>query len=405
MVRFIKLLLLCSLYISMLSAISIVKATPSVAQDKVNDRETEGLIGPVRRIETYISKILYQNGNPVEQPGILVESATYDLIGKKIDSEYHPNPYASPLTGKESYKHDTNGNIIEMTLLGPRGAILRKELYTYQFDYAGNWVKMFTSVVINESGRVSLKLTEVTNRTISYYMNEKLLTELNNAGTTTAKQPTTTSDVVASLTSGPINNSSSTRNRQFPTIGPIYSPSPLVPSIFNEPFSYPTVANNAITLELDSLPAPPQANVVKKTQSNLTAKELVQNKTDDVIAGIAGGLNTTDDNVGVAKPKASPLLNPISGGVLNGKAIKLPLPIYPEKAKTIRIKNPEMLKVSVQVVIDETGKVISAKALTGHILLRDSAIEAALDATFTPTLLSNQPVKVIGVINYLFSAQ
>ena len=56
-------------------------------------------------------------------------------------------------------------------------------------------------------------------------------------------------------------------------------------------------------------------------------------------------------------------------------------------------------------MIDETGKVISAKAVSGHPLLRDAAERAARGAKFSPTYLSKQPVKVTGLIVYKFTAQ
>ncbi|HYJ47163.1 MAG TPA: energy transducer TonB, partial [Pyrinomonadaceae bacterium] len=92
---------------------------------------------------------------------------------------------------------------------------------------------------------------------------------------------------------------------------------------------------------------------------------------------------------------------PISGGVLNGKAVSLPKPSYPAIAKAVHASGT----VTVQVTIDESGKVISAHAVGGHPLLQASAVQAAYQATFTPTKLSGQPVKVVGVITYNFVAQ
>ncbi|HEX8685129.1 MAG TPA: energy transducer TonB, partial [Pyrinomonadaceae bacterium] len=59
--------------------------------------------------------------------------------------------------------------------------------------------------------------------------------------------------------------------------------------------------------------------------------------------------------------------------------------------------------VVVEVVIDGSGKVISAKAVRGPVLLMQSAEMAARLARFTPTLLSGQPMKVVGVITYNFT--
>ena len=51
---------------------------------------------------------------------------------------------------------------------------------------------------------------------------------------------------------------------------------------------------------------------------------------------------------------------------------------------------------------DETGKVVSASAVSGHPLLRPAAEQAARQARFTPTLLSGEPVRVTGLLTYNF---
>lgn len=85
--------------------------------------------------------------------------------------------------------------------------------------------------------------------------------------------------------------------------------------------------------------------------------------------------------------------------VLNGRATSLPKPLYPKMAQSIRISG----MVTVQVLIDETGKVVSAQAVSGHPLLQAEAVKAARQARFTPTILGDQPVKVSGVITYNFT--
>jgi len=99
--------------------------------------------------------------------------------------------------------------------------------------------------------------------------------------------------------------------------------------------------------------------------------------------------------------KPTPPRAPISGGVLNGKALSLPKPAYPPIAKAAHASGT----VTVQVTIDENGSVISAHALSGHPLLQAVAVAAARGAKFSPTKLSGQPVKVTGVITYNFVAQ
>ncbi|MGH9872837.1 MAG: energy transducer TonB [Pyrinomonadaceae bacterium] len=100
-------------------------------------------------------------------------------------------------------------------------------------------------------------------------------------------------------------------------------------------------------------------------------------------------------------PAPTPPRAPISGGVLNGKAISLPKPNYPPIARQAHASGT----VVVQVTIDENGSVISAHAVSGHPLLQAVAVAAARGARFSPTKLSGQPVKVTGVITYNFVAQ
>ncbi len=88
----------------------------------------------------------------------------------------------------------------------------------------------------------------------------------------------------------------------------------------------------------------------------------------------------------------------ISGGVLNGKAVSLPKPPYPPAARAVRASG----SVTVQVLVDESGRITSATAVSGHPLLRNAAVQAAREAVFNPTLLAGKPVKVSGVITYNF---
>ena len=92
---------------------------------------------------------------------------------------------------------------------------------------------------------------------------------------------------------------------------------------------------------------------------------------------------------------------PVSAGVLNSKAVSLPKPEYPSTAKTVGAQG----KVVVELTIDETGKVTKARAVSGHPLLQKAAVAAALQARFSPTLLSGEPVSITGTISYSFLLQ
>ncbi|HXT63174.1 MAG TPA: TonB family protein [Pyrinomonadaceae bacterium] len=100
-------------------------------------------------------------------------------------------------------------------------------------------------------------------------------------------------------------------------------------------------------------------------------------------------------------PSKPPPVQQVSKGVLIAKIINMPTPAYPILAKQVRASGA----VNVQILIDESGNVISAHAVNGHPMLTHAAEDAARRARFTPTLLSNQPVKVQGVITYNFVLQ
>ncbi|MEO7970043.1 MAG: TonB family protein [bacterium] len=89
---------------------------------------------------------------------------------------------------------------------------------------------------------------------------------------------------------------------------------------------------------------------------------------------------------------------PISGGVLNGKALFLPQPEYPAAARAAGTAGT----VVVRVTIDEQGNVISAGAVSGPPALQQVSVNAATQAKFPPTLLIGEPVQVIGIITYSF---
>lgn len=100
-------------------------------------------------------------------------------------------------------------------------------------------------------------------------------------------------------------------------------------------------------------------------------------------------------------PKRKQDLVRVTSTVLAGKAVAKPVPPYPPIAKQARQEGT----VAVQIVVDEQGRVVSAKAASGPALLLAAAERAAYQARFSPTMLNGQPVKISGVITYNFILQ
>lgn len=89
----------------------------------------------------------------------------------------------------------------------------------------------------------------------------------------------------------------------------------------------------------------------------------------------------------------------VHSNIINSKAISLPKPNYPPPAIAVNAGG----EVSIKVLLDEDGNVISAQAINGHPMLKQPAVTAARNAKFTPTYLNGQKVRVTGTIIYRFS--
>ena len=96
---------------------------------------------------------------------------------------------------------------------------------------------------------------------------------------------------------------------------------------------------------------------------------------------------------GGVRPTAPP---PPVGGPAN--AVKRVQPSYPPIAKAAGAEGV----VAVQIVVDEQGNVASARAVSGHPLLRDASVDAARQWVFKPTVVGGKPAKVSGVITFSF---
>lgn len=89
----------------------------------------------------------------------------------------------------------------------------------------------------------------------------------------------------------------------------------------------------------------------------------------------------------------------ISEGVLLGSVSARVLPSYPQHAKQLHVSG----EVKVDITINEEGRVVEARAISGPVPLRLSAEEAARKWVFKPTLLNHERVSVRGILTFIFS--
>lgn len=170
------------------------------------------------------------------------------------------------------------------------------------------------------------------------------------------------------------------------------SPAPTTnePAVAPAPATSKTETGTGTSAPTQSRSATPSPGSKPATEQEILAKQREG-------SGIAKNAADTEP----PPPEKAAPRGPVSGGVLNGKAVNLVTPTYPAVARAAHASG----SVTVAVLIDENGNVTSAQAVSGNPLLRSTAVNAARASKFRPTTLSGQPVKVSGTIVYNFVAQ
>ena len=248
-------------------------------------------------------------------------------------------PMVSGPLGQETYEYDEQGHLLMTTVRNAQGVVLRRTEYSYEFDAVGNWIKMTSSVVVSESLWQRYELFEVTYRTIIYYSGGDVEAPAR-AEEGRAVSPT-------ALTH--------TGKDSFPQIEPVGNSSKGVPA-----------QTSSTAVGVFAVGAPKGASSQQRLDVS-TSESVKTDKLTDV-------------------------------GLINDKALSLPGPAYPinwRKAATPII-------VNVEVVIDETGRVIYARALEGPQELRQVTEDAARRAGFLPFRAGRRPFKAKGLLSYSF---
>lgn len=88
----------------------------------------------------------------------------------------------------------------------------------------------------------------------------------------------------------------------------------------------------------------------------------------------------------------------LDAGSLNNRTNELPKPSFPVSWKRLDVP----ITVTVEVVVDITGRVVEAQAQNGPDALREPSESAARRATFLPFYVAGRPVRARGLITYTF---
>ena len=107
------------------------------------------------------------------------------------------------------------------------------------------------------------------------------------------------------------------------------------------------------------------------------------------------------DSTDCLNPKLPPLPKNriIRVGSLNTKVKEFPQPEYPEEAKVAGVAGV----VKVNVVVDVDGRVVRARVISGHPLLREAVKKVVCRARFPHAFINGTPIWVSGILKYRFT--
>jgi TonB family protein len=369
---------LCSCFLLVGSNLSIQAQTEKPRTPHSNaagssNSDQEELKGPVRRVRVEIAQILVKNDNLVEGLRELRGIATYDQKGLKVDSVTYPRE-DSMRRGREQYRYDDKGNIVELVLLGDDGSILSKVIYKYELDELGNWKKMTSAIAVYENGTLKYEPIEVAYRTITYYYGQavdKLASAASNAHASDPSIPTVSVSTPPQVLTIAPSDGTTTADAKRSTKDE------------NGSRSIDSKVTNAGAKDSSAV-APPKQEDQRVVESGLGIKTEAVTPT----APANNAISSTE----------KPTLRHVSEKILRDAAVNLPTPEYPEDAWRERADG----KVEVQIIVDEKGAVGSARVISGNSPLNDAAERAARNARFSPAKLSSDSAKVFGVIRYDF---
>ncbi len=158
-----------------------------------------------------------------------------------------------------------------------------------------------------------------------------------------------------------------------------------------------------VTTEIDNGQLKAPTTIPKKIQM-IKEDEAPPPSNGGVVGGVAGGipggsaggvvggvLGSIMNSAPTAVPKAAtPQRVKVSAGVTTGMVIRKVQPTYPPLAKQARISGPVVL----QAVIGKDGTIQNLRAVSGHPMLIQSAIDAVRQWKYKPYFLNGDPVEV-----------
>jgi periplasmic protein TonB len=151
-----------------------------------------------------------------------------------------------------------------------------------------------------------------------------------------------------------------------------------VSEIVNGALQAPTKIPKQVKMIQEDEPPPPSAGVVGGVVGG-------------VPGGTAGGVIGSIVGSTAPPPKvATPKTVKVSSGVMEGQKLNAPNPTYPQMARIAHIQGD----VQLQATISKTGSIENLRAVSGHPILIQAALDAVRQWKYKPYILNGEPVEV-----------
>jgi protein TonB len=166
-------------------------------------------------------------------------------------------------------------------------------------------------------------------------------------------------------------------------------------------------------------PPTPTATAPKPTLPPIAAPDTIVDETTPPPAdSVVGSIDTPGVNsggsvlVGLSEPTTVVLPAPppapvppkmvtIGGAIREPKKVVHVAPVYPEIARLSRLEG----KVTMEAILDATGRVESVRVIGATPLFEDAAVRAVKQWRYSPTQLNGVPVPVLMTITVVFTLQ
>ena len=372
----------------------------------IGEGNHEPLKGPVKSVRVERSKIFEKDGKSMEGPRVLSAEYVFDSRGRLVESHvcnHDGSPYAKYQAiyndkgkAEETY-HNPKGDLLDKMVYsyGPDGRLVEKTVEKTKKSMKGKSVFSY-----DDKGRIIEKIHTSTNDPDGF----KLVYSYDDAQ---SKIEETSYDLKGKLKS----RTTHRYDGQWRLVEQEFDLSPGTSGLSNCTFVYDANGNiaeetlfilDAISKWRYEYQVDSHNNWIRRTTVSAVIKngKLSLEPIEATYRTITYDASSTESPASRPSNLASIVATDEANSQLQGDATKRQQPVYPANAR----RQLQSGKIIVQILVDEGGRVISARAIPSKAeLLRDAATFAAWGWTFNPTVSGGVAVWGFGTVTFNFT--